>query len=199
VLSNLSELRSPFPRTENEMVHSTTSKVVCCCKKCKGECIKQHRTAQGHYITNGRGTGADGDPNPALVWQIQQDRMGHVERPADDAAGAAGSDSDAEEPPLPELCPLFDGSQFSDHDFVAWLGFVGNKYRIPREAINDALHCASVLFGDVPNSLPKNYDQVFKLLSAYGVPLSVYDCCINDCVVFRKELGEEKTCPICNE
>ena len=74
---------------------------------------------------------------------------------------------------------------------------------ISKEAFSKLLYLLSNFLLPTPNQLPSNYQKAHAIIKEYLVPVEVYDCCVNDCVLFRTcSSGNYKSmtvCPVCGE
>ena len=52
-------------------------------------------------------------------------------------------------------------------------------------------------YPDLQNLVPQCFDSLQLFLKPFLVPIIVFDMCHNDCIAFRKEYAEEKSCPKC--
>ena len=49
------------------------------------------------------------------------------------------------------------------------------------------------------NRIPEKHYEAKAKLKRFGMGYEMIDACINDCVLFRKDLAEVDVCPVCNE
>uniref|UniRef100_A0A7M5XIY5 DUF4218 domain-containing protein n=2 Tax=Clytia hemisphaerica TaxID=252671 RepID=A0A7M5XIY5_9CNID len=49
------------------------------------------------------------------------------------------------------------------------------------------------------NQMPKTYDEARRLIQPFLLPLEKYDCCIDDCMLFRGKNANAKDCIICGK
>ena len=170
-------------------------RLVCCCRICKGNHIRDYRTCVAHLELHGKGVGDDGIPNPSLLVELRGNLSTDQAEEDQDNPPYVGD----WEPNLAKGEPLWEESGYTDQDISVWLGFLASKYGIPRDAVNDLLHGFKALLEGTENTIPENWNQMFKKLHAYGVPVVVYDVCKDDCIIFRGVHADKMSCPVCNK
>ena len=74
---------------------------------------------------------------------------------------------------------------------------------ISKEAFNKLLYLLNNFLLPKPNLLPSSYQKAYAMIKRSLVPVNVYDCCVNDCALFRPcASGNYETmtvCPVCGE
>ena len=74
---------------------------------------------------------------------------------------------------------------------------------ISKEAFSRLLFVLHTFLLPVPNQLPASYQQAYSLINKWLVPVQQYDCCVNDCILFRScksgNYQSMSTCPVCGE
>lgn len=93
--------------------------------------------------------------------------------------------------------PLFDGSPHTVLEaLVKYFHWFSQHPGISKEALSSMLEMQRSFLPD-DNNLPNSYEAALRAIEPYLVEPTVYDVCINDCVVFRKEYASNVECPKC--
>ncbi len=104
-----------------------------------------------------------------------------------------------------ELIPLFPGSRKSIQKEIAKKvsTFCDNNGHT-KDSLNSAIRDYKNDMLVQPNDFPSSLYDAKKIIDPYLLPTETYDCCINDCCLFRK-ISDEKDyrdlvkCPVCGE
>lgn len=95
---------------------------------------------------------------------------------------------------------LFPGSRITVLEalFAKFRTFCAHPFSTKTEL--DELFRADNMF-NLPesNHMPSSYREARKLIEPFLFPLERYDVCVNDCIVFRKDALNFKSCNICKE
>ena len=86
-------------------------------------------------------------------------------------------------------------TNFSKLKFIVRLLNIKNVRGVPISVIEDFLN----LFSEVlptGHCVPRNYHQAKQYVSVVGLGYDSYDACINDCIVFKGDNANAKTCPV---
>ena len=67
---------------------------------------------------------------------------------------------------------------------------------VSKEALSSMLAMQKTVL-PIPNQLPGSYEAALRVIEPYIVSTVVYDICVNDCILFRKEYSCLTQCPKC--
>ncbi|CAN6172856.1 unnamed protein product [Urochloa humidicola] len=122
-------------------------------------------------------------------------------------AGALGRDEGEDEPDVDAEAYyklVSDGSQqlypsckrFSKLQFLVRLLHLKNTWGMSNGCFDDLL---SLIKEALPDGevLPRNFYEAKKFVKAIGIGYKCIDACTNDCILFRKEHADAKSCPVC--
>lgn len=74
---------------------------------------------------------------------------------------------------------------------------------VSKEAFSQLLYLLHTFLLPSENILPASYIKSLAIINRYLVPFHEYDCCINNCIVYRNsgagKFQEFIRCPICGE
>ena len=106
-------------------------------------------------------------------------------------------------PPHPQP-PLYSGSKLSMFQALSiLLSWFSLHPGISKSALDHLLKILHLFILPTDNELPTNYNDARKMFSDYPTPVQNYDCCVNDCVIFRDSRSHQysqlKECPECKE
>ena len=91
--------------------------------------------------------------------------------------------------------PLFEGSSNTVLEvLVKYFHWFTQHPGISKEAVGSMLVMQRSF---LPADNTSSYDAALRSIEPYLVEPDVYDVCINDCVVFRKEYSSNSECPKC--
>jgi len=85
-------------------------RLVCCCRICKGNHIRDYRTCVAHLELHGKGVGDDGIPNPSLLVELRGNLSTDQAEEDQDNPPYVGD----WEPNLAEGEPLWEESGYTD-------------------------------------------------------------------------------------
>lgn len=96
--------------------------------------------------------------------------------------------------------PLYESSELSVSQSLAILfNWFCSYPGISKEAFNRLLYLLNSFLLPVDNKLPNSYIKARTAIKEMLVPVQQYDCCINDCILYRKDAKDLTNCPVCNE
>ena len=79
--------------------------------------------------------------------------------------------------------------------FLSWI--------ISKQSLSSLLYMFHTHILPPGNLLPSSYKQALKLLHPHLSPVTVYNCCVNDCIMFRDytmgKFSQLTACPKCGE
>lgn len=112
------------------------------------------------------------------------------------------SDSDTESSPTSTTTeldfPLYQGSSITVRSAIEGYIKIFVDKSCTKETLSEMLnHSKDIL--PQPNNLPASYKRLRSLISNELIPVILYNVCINDCLIFRKEHGQDNHCKICGE
>ena len=101
---------------------------------------------------------------------------------------------------MDDVCsePLFKNSSLSVLQTLSMLFMWFSSFPgISKEAFSNLLSLLSKHILPSDNSLPSSYTKGLILVKDFIIPSENYDCCINDCIIYRREYKDLDQCPKC--
>ena len=99
----------------------------------------------------------------------------------------------------PAVIPLFKESQHSVlQSLVKHFTWFCEHPGISKEALSSVLAMQHELLPP-GNNLPNSYERALRIIEPYLIEPTVFDCCPNDCIVFRGEYALLSNCPECGK
>ena len=93
--------------------------------------------------------------------------------------------------------PLYDGATISVMDaLVKYFSWFSEHPGISKEALSDVLSIEHNEILPAGNKLPSSYNEAIKFIEPFLIEPVVFYACPNDCVIFRKQFTDLKTCPV---
>ena len=97
---------------------------------------------------------------------------------------------------------LYESSEFSVIQTLAILFTWFCSFPISKEAFGRLLYLLHQFVLPVNNKLPNSYERARSTIQDFLVPVQEYDCCVNDCIVFRNcsdgKFKDLIACPKCD-
>ncbi len=96
--------------------------------------------------------------------------------------------------------PLYPGAKISVvESLMHMFDWFTSHPSLSKQAFSENLHYLHNYVLPQENLLPSSYQEAFVCIKPFLIPEIVYHVCPNDCIIFRKEYKNAKSCPKCNE
>eukprot|EP00111_Clytia_hemisphaerica_P011821 TCONS_00034748-protein len=94
---------------------------------------------------------------------------------------------------------LYPGSELTVLEAIflkirTFVGHTSSKAELSEIFRNDHQHVLPK-----PNNMPSSYEEAYKLIEPFLLPLETYDVCVDDCMLFRGEHSEKDQCVLCGK
>ena len=101
---------------------------------------------------------------------------------------------------IPDAEPLYSGSPITITATLAvLLSWFTSFPGISKQAFGHLLFLLHHFILPENNLLPSSYSDAADMIKHLLVPAKKYDCCVNDCIIYRGIYSDSKRCPKCNE
>lgn len=95
--------------------------------------------------------------------------------------------------------PLFDGAEVTVlQALVHYFSWFTQHPSMSKEALSNILHIHHHHILPKGNKLPDSYMAAMKVIQPFLVKPIIFDCCPNDCIVFRGDYEALEECPKCD-